>query len=248
MRKTKLGQHFLKNTAIARREIAYAELTDKDVVLEIGPGKGVLTQLLAQKAKQVIAVELDENLYRLLKTTISSNVLLIHADVLHLNLAELPKFNKVVSNLPFQISSPFIFKLLESHFEKAVLIVQKDFAERMVACAGSKHYSRLSVTLYYKSTCRILELVSKNNFSPVPKVDACIVEIIPRSKPPFYVDDEQFFYTILQQLFAHRRKKIRNCLQGLLPVSDEIPFLDNRVEQLTPDKIAELVNRLNRVQ
>jgi len=238
--KTKLGQHFLTDTEIAQREIQYADITKEDVVLEIGPGKGVLTRIIGKKAKYVIAVELDQKLVEILKTTLPKNVNLIHQDALDLDFKKLPSFNKIVSNLPFQISSPITFKFLETDFSKAVLIYQKDFAKRMIAQVGSKDYSRLSVHLYYKTKCTILEEISKECFDPKPRVDACIVEIIPRDKPPFVVENETYFFKLINLLFSHRRKKIKNTLSKKISNYSNLPYMDCRVEELSPEQIANL--------
>jgi len=242
---TRLGQHFLIDKSVAEREITYADISTDDVVLEIGPGKGILTQLLAKKAKKVIAIEIDSALVKKLENTVSGNVSLIHADIMKIDFYTLPRFNKIVSNLPFQISSPVTFKLLEYPFSKAVLIYQKDFADRMVAHFHTKDYSRLSVGVYYKTHCRVLETVSKNCFSPPPKVESSIVEIIPRTKPPFTVVDESFFFEIVKQLFIHRRKKIKNTLENFFDNLDNIPYLDNRIEELSPEQIGKLSNLLS---
>jgi len=179
-----------------------------------------------------------------LEKKIPSNVVVIHADILKIDFNTLPMFNKIVSNLPFQISSPVTFKLLEYPFSKAVLIYQKDFADRMIAHSGTKDYSRLSVGVYYKTHCRVLETVFRNCFSPVPKVDSSIIEIIPRKKPPFNIIDESFFFDIVKQLFVHRRKKIKNSLEKRYNDLDGIPYLDKRVEELSPEQIGELSNLL----
>ena len=171
MAKKKLGQHFLIDKNIAAREIAYASIRSDDIVLEIGPGKGVLTRLLAQKAKQVIAIEIDNDLLQKLKSSLPDNVRLIHGDALKVDFNSLPSFDKIVANLPFQISSPVTFKFLQHKFSKAILIYQKDFADRMVALPGSKDYSRLSVGVYYKAYCKILEIVPNTCFFPQPKID-----------------------------------------------------------------------------
>ena len=242
---TRLGQHFLIDKSVAEREITYADISTDDVVLEIGPGKGILTQLLAKKAKKVIAIEIDSALVKNLENIVSGNVTLIHADIMKIDFYTLPRFNKIVSNLPFQISSPVTFKLLEYPFSKAVLIYQKDFADRMVAHFHTKDYSRLSVGVYYKTHCRVLETVSKNCFSPPPKVESSIVEIIPRTKPPFTVVDESFFFEIVKQLFIHRRKKIKNTLENFFDNLDNIPYLDNRIEELSPEQIGKLSNLLS---
>ena len=127
------GQNFLIDVNVAYREVEYASINKEDIVLEIGPGKGILTNLISKKAKKVIAIEIDKYLYNYLKNTCPKNVELINSDVLELDFESLPRFNKIVSNLPFQISSPITFKILDYNFSKAVLIYQKEFADRMIA-------------------------------------------------------------------------------------------------------------------
>jgi 16S rRNA (adenine1518-N6/adenine1519-N6)-dimethyltransferase len=244
MAKQRFGQHFLIDLSVARREVEYAKLTNDDVVLEIGPGQGVITRLLAQKAKQVIAIEIDQRLVNKLKTTLPENVTLISGDALSVDFQTLPRFTKIVSNLPFEISSPITFKFLESSFSRAILIYQKDFAERLVAIPGKKEYSRLTVGISYKAQCRILQDVPRTSFSPTPKVDSSIVELIPRKKPLFIVEDERFFFELTKQLFNHRRKKIRYTIKALYGDIEQLPYLDQRVEALTPKQIGELSNVL----
>ena len=242
MPKQKMGQHFLINQNVAEREVAYASLRKDDVVLEIGPGKGILTHLLAQKVRQVIAIELDPYLVESLQSSLPDNVLLIHDDAVRIDFCSLPKFHKIVANLPFQISSPITFKFLQYPFSKAVLIYQKDFAERMIAGPGEKHYSRLSVGIYYKTHCRILEQVPRTDFHPVPNVDSCIVELIPRTYPPFQVKNEDFFFAFTKFLFTHRRKQIKNSLKYEQDVDEDLPYLDQRVEALSPQQIGRLAD------
>ena len=244
MAKQRFGQHFLIDLSVASREVGYAKLTKDDVVLEIGPGQGVITCLLAQKAKQVIAIEIDQRLVDKLKTTLPENVTLISGDALSVDFQTLPRFTKIVSNLPFEISSPITFKFLESSFSRAILIYQKDFAERLVAIPGKKEYSRLTVGVSYKAHCRILEDVSRSCFSPAPKVDSSIVELTPREKPLFNVENERFFFELTKQLFNHRRKKIRYTIKALYGDLEQLPYLDQRVEELTPQQIGELSNIL----
>jgi len=244
MARPRFGQHFLNDESVAQREIAYAEITKNDVVLEIGPGKGMITSLLAKKAKQVIAIEIDTRLAEELRSRIPENVTLICKDALTVDFHSLPRFNKIVSNLPFKISSPIMFKFLQSTFSVAVLIFQKDFADRLVASPGTKDYSRLTVGVSYKARCRILETVPRNCFSPQPKVDSAIVELIPYQKPSFTVEDEQFFFDLTKQLFTHRRKKIRYTIKSLYGNIEQLPFLDQRVEELTPEQIGHLSDQL----
>ncbi|HUT00760.1 MAG TPA: 16S rRNA (adenine(1518)-N(6)/adenine(1519)-N(6))-dimethyltransferase RsmA [Candidatus Thermoplasmatota archaeon] len=244
MAKQRFGQHFLIDSSVAKREVAYATLTKNDVVLEIGPGKGIITRLLAQQAKQVIAIEIDKRLVEQLKTTLPENVTLICHDALSVDFKTLPTYTKIVSNLPFEISSPIMFKFLESTFSKAILIFQKDFALRLVASPGTKEYSRLTVGVSYKAGCRILEDVPRSCFSPAPTIDASIVELIPYTEPKFTVENEQFFLTLTKQLFTHRRKKIRYTIKSEYGDIDQLPYLDLRVEDLTAEQIGELSNEL----
>lgn len=243
--KTKLGQNFLTDMPTAQREVEYANINKKDVVLEIGPGKGFLTKILSDKAKKVISIEIDQTLAQYIKDLNLDNVEIINADVLELDFNTLSKFNKIVSNIPYQISSPLTFKMLEYPFELAVLIYQKEFAERMVAKHGTKNYSRLTVNTYYKAGCKLLEIVPKEFFNPKPKVDSAMVKIIPRSSPPFKLKDEVFFFDLINNLFSQRRKKIKNIIKNKYQCElKEIPFLDKRVEELSPKEIGVLSDRL----
>ena len=230
---------------MAEREVSHASITKKDVVLEIGPGTGILTKLLAERAKNVIAIEIDGELIEKLKKFIPDNVELIHGDALKVDFETLPKFNKIVSNLPFQISSPITFKFLDYNFSLAVLIYQKEFADRMVAKPGSKDYSRLSVGIYYKTNCDIIRTVPRTCFYPQPRVDSCMVQLSPRKSPPFSVHNGPFFFELTRELFNHRRKKIKNTLDRIYDMPLEgVPYLDKRVEELTPEQIGELSNIL----
>ncbi len=241
----KLGQNFLINHHVAKREVAYAKITKDDVVLEVGPGKGILTTKLAEKAKKVIAIEIDKQLIEHLYEIIPQNVELINSDALKVDFATLPTFNKIVSNLPFQISSPITFKFLEYKFDVAVLIYQKEFADRMVARPKSKDYSRLSVSTYYRAECKRLETVPKALFHPQPKVDSCMIRLTPRTSPPFSVTSESFFFDLTNKLFNHRRKKIKTILYKIYGQLDkDVPYLDKRVEELNPEQIGELSNIL----
>jgi 16S rRNA (adenine1518-N6/adenine1519-N6)-dimethyltransferase len=248
MAKPRYGQHFLVDPSIARREVRYAALTEDDIVLEIGPGKGIITHLLAESAKQVIAIEIDQRLVGQLKKTLPSNVMIIPKDALVVDFNTLPRFTKIVSNLPFEISSPITFKFLNSSFSKAILIYQKDFALRLVARPGTKEYSRLTVAVAYKAHCRILEDVPQSSFSPAPEVNSCIVELVPREKPAFEVMNESFFFKLTRQLFTHRRKKIRYTVKTLTQNYESLPYIDKRVEELTPEQIGTLSDILWQLQ
>lgn len=234
----RLGQHFLIDERVAERQVKYANLNSDDIVLEIGAGSGILTKKIARFAN-VIAIEIDEKFIENLKKI--PNVTVINSDVMGIDFNEL-EFNKVISNLPYQISSPITFKLLEKKFELGILMYQKEFAERLVAKAGNKNYSRLSVMAYYKADWKILEEVPPHAFRPVPKIASCIVSVKPIGRR--FDVDEKAFALVVGSLFKHRRKKIKNALklEGLVDV--EMPFGDMRVERLKPEEIAYLVNFL----
>jgi 16S rRNA (adenine1518-N6/adenine1519-N6)-dimethyltransferase len=239
--KKNLGQNFLVDKNIAELEVKQANIKSDDIILEIGPGLGILTKFLAEKAKRVIAIEIDGNLINNLRKILPKNVYLIHEDALKIDFEILPKFNKIVSNLPFQISSPITFKFLDYDFELAILIYQKEFAERLVASPRSKNYSRLSVGVYFKSRCDIIRKVSKTCFKPQPKVDSSMVKIIPRKLPPFTVINEKFFLNLTKNLFNYRRKKIKSILNNLYSLDlKNVPYLENRVEDLSPMQIGKL--------
>ena len=157
----KLGQNYLINDFKKNKILSFANLNDKDIVLEIGPGIGTLTVELAKKVKKVIAIEQDNTIFNILNERLKdeniSNVELINADAVEV---DFPKFNKIVSNLPYQISSPITFKFLNYSFDLAILMYQKEFGKRMIAKFGSKEYSRLSAMLYFKGDVEILYHVS----------------------------------------------------------------------------------------
>ena len=145
-------------------------------MLEVGPGLGVLTRRLAESAGRVIAIEMDRRLADHLRPSLPGNVELIVGDALTV---PFPPFDRMVSNLPYSISSPIIFKLLEHEFQKAVVMLQKEFADRLVARPDTDDYSRLTVNVYYRAECRILEKVPRSRFWPPPKVDSAVVELVP---------------------------------------------------------------------
>jgi 16S rRNA (adenine1518-N6/adenine1519-N6)-dimethyltransferase len=238
----KLGQHFLIDESVVNKEIQYAHICKNDTVLEIGPGFGILTKKLVKLAKKVIAIEKDRKLVEYLNKVISAdNLEIINADATEYNF---PKFNKLVANLPFQISSYITFKILNLNYELAVLIYQKEFAERLVAKKGS----RLAVNCYYSARAHILAEVSRTAYYPQPNVDTAIVLLKPRSKKAFVVKDENTFFKITDFLFSMRRKKIQTSIKEFLlrlnlskgdvyKIVAQLPFAQNRVEDLLPEQI-----------
>lgn len=250
----RLGQNFLLDDSVIRRQVSIASLGRDDTVLEIGPGLGNLTEELLKTGAKVVGIEQDPDFCSFLKKRFGDRVQLIQADAVK---AFLPEFNKVVSNLPYQISSPITFRLLEAGFDVAVLMLQREFAERMVAKPGSGEYGRLSVGVYYRADCEIVFNVSRNAFWPQPKVDSCVVKLVPKPTP-FAVADREAFFNVTKAIFSHRRKKIANSLMTDPAVSDltasldkhaleKLPYSSMRAEELTPEMIGGLSDALVRL-
>jgi 16S rRNA (adenine1518-N6/adenine1519-N6)-dimethyltransferase len=249
--KKRLGQHFTVNSDMLQRLVSHASLTEDDVVLEVGAGLGFLTQLLSSKCKKAIAIEVDPKIVGILRKQLHSlqNVDLIEGDILKISL---PPFNKVVSTPPYSISSPLLFRLLERKFDWAVLILQKEFAERLAASVGSKDYGRLTVTIYYRADVELLDYVPRTMFYPPPDVDSMMVRLKPRD-PPFQVDDEETFFELVRTLFTQRNRKVRN---GLIPflrkreitgkeaveLADSTVYSAKRVRELAPEDFGILAN------
>ncbi len=242
-KRRRLGQHFMVDERILQEEVECADVSDKDTVLEVGPGMGALTKHLVERAGKVIAIEKDRALGMMIRDTFP-DVELIEGDAMKV---EWPSFNKMVSNIPYRISSPLTFRLLEHDFDVAVLTYQKEFAERLVAYAGEMAYSRLSVMAYYRAEMEYLETIPRNAFKPQPKVESAIVRIRPRKEPPFYVEDEKLFEDVVRTLFSARRKMVRSALRPKYGVVDT-EFADMRAEELTPDEIGEISNLIHRIK
>jgi len=258
-----LGQKYLIDKNKRDQIINFGNITKDDVVLEIGTGIGTLTIELAKKAQKVIAIEQDtkicEILAKRLKDEKIDNVELINDDALKV---DFPPFNKIISNLPYQISSPITFKFLDYDFDLAVLMYQKEFADRMNGEVGSKNYSRLSAMLYFKCDIEKLTDVSCESFIPKPQIDSTVVKLTPKENK---IPDDEFktYSKFTKALFQHRNKKIRNALIDSRHIisnidkkvlkkrlngieDDEInDYLSKRVIVLTPEEILEVSKRLN---
>ncbi|UCG44630.1 MAG: ribosomal RNA small subunit methyltransferase A [Candidatus Bathyarchaeota archaeon] len=246
-----LGQNFAVDMTILRRMISFASVDKEDVVLEIGAGLGFLTRLLCEECKQVIAIEIDSRLVEILRSQLRGleNVDLIEGDALRI---DIPLFDKVVSTPPYSISSSMLFWLLGKPFSCAVLTFQREFAKRLTAHVGDKDYGRLTISAYYRADVELLTDVSRKTFYPSPDVESTIVRLKPRA-PPFHVENEFLFFSLLRTLFMQPNKKVRNAI---------IPFLRNlgverddamnrvnslllynrRVRQLTPEDFGDLAN------
>ena len=245
-----LGQHFLVDPRVATRHVAHAGVGSSDVVLEIGPGLGVLTRRLAERAKRVVAIEADHRFAAYLRKSLPQ-VDVIDGDALKV---EWPRFDILASNLPYQISSPLTFKLLDHPFDRAVLMYQWEFARRMIAKPKTADYSRLSVGIYRRSLCEILERVPRNAFQPQPRVDSALVRLEPRPAP-FPVADPERYDAVVDALFEHRRKTVENGLrlawkafasspEALEEILPAIPFRTRRVEELSPEEIGRIADAI----
>ena len=258
-----LGQNYLIDQNKRDQIINFGNITKDDVVLEIGSGIGTLTIELAKRAKEVIAIEQDSNICKILSRRLKEekidNVELINEDALKI---EFPKFNKIVSNLPYQISSPITFKFLDYDFDLAVLMYQKEFALRMNGEVGSKNYSRLAAMLYFKCNIEKLTDVSCESFIPKPKVDSTVIKLTPKEST-LTNEDFECYSNFTKALFQHRNKKIRNALidsrhivsnldkkeikKRLNSIENEelIEYLTKRVIVLTPKEILFISKELN---
>lgn len=217
----RLGQHFLVDENILKKEIEVAQLTSQDTVLEIGPGIGTLTEGLASKAGRVIAVELDRRFITIIKETLTSytNIRIVEGDALKLDLCSLsgvPNSYKFVSNLPYNIAAPTIVKVLEEcpSINLMVVMVQKEIAERMMARAGEEDYGVFSLKVQYHASVEKIWEVSRHVFLPPPNVDSAIIKITRLREPRVSVDDEAAFFRLIQAIFRQRRKMIRAALPG----------------------------------
>ncbi len=246
----KRDQHFLIDKKLISRIVGYGRLNISDTVLEIGAGYGNLTEELARKAGKVVAVEADPELAASLNRW--ENVEVITGDVLRI---EFTSFNKVISNLPYSISSPVTFKLLKHKFDLGILMYQYEFAKRMVALPESKDYSRLSIAVQYYADVEILEIVPQSAFSTPPQVRGAIVKLTPRPAQ-YEVKDEELFMKFITAAFSQRRKKLRNAIlnnAGLLGIEDirsalkKLPadLIDKRAEDLSPQELANLSDILS---
>ncbi len=239
----KKGQHFLIDHALLKRIGDYAELERRDHVLEIGPGTGNLTEILASRAGQVYAVEADPGLAADLQGRFP-NVQVIKGDAL---LVSLPDYNKTVSNLPYQISSKITQRLLSRPFELAVLMYQQEFAERMLAKPGTDRYGRMAMIAGYLSSAESLEAVPRSAFRPIPAVKSVVVRLQPREHDV----DAEGFIKFVESLFRSRRKKIKKALLSMGISKDRLAMLDTsllerRPEELTPDEAAWLMKSISK--
>lgn len=222
--KKSLGQNFLTDPEILSAIADYGELTSNDTVLEIGPGRGNLTRILCQRASKVVAVEFDRDLYTLLERELASkfsNLKLIQGDILSFGLSTLPKNYKVVANIPYNITSPIITKLLTAKNSPmlSVLLVQKEVAERMAAQPGKLSASAVLASIYAEISTGLI--VPAEYFDPVPKVDSQVLIMRRRVQPLVSADEMSKFTDVVYAGFAQPRKKIKSSLAVGLKTNKE---------------------------
>ena len=236
-----LGQNFLVDDNIADRIVKEAFIQEGEKILEIGPGRGALTERLANYGN-LLAVERDKWLATVLKQRYKNQAEIVEADILDF---EVPQIDVIVANLPYSISSPILFKLFDYDWNRAVLMFQEEFANRLVAKPGSKRYGRLSVMANHFADAQKLFRVSKTAFQPQPKIHSQVVRLR-RRQPDYEILDFDVFSTVVRSIFSHRRKKIKNCLKLTYPNMgiDDLDNVEDRAEVLSSNQIAELSNEI----
>ncbi len=259
--KKSLGQNFLIDKNIQNKIIRACNLTCEDIVLEIGSGKGDLTLSLAQKAKKVYALEIDQRLYSLfeMKLMKHDNCCLLKADILKFDISKFLQENKIkqkikiIGNIPYYISSPIIEHLIKHRqvIRAAFLTVQKEFGQRAKAAAGSKVYGSFSCFVQYYCACKMLFEIRRNCFQPAPNVDSCFLSLEFRKEPPVLVQDEGVLFKLIRTAFNQRRKTLKNSLEGLVAQDRLKNFFQEadidknvRPEDLSLEQFASLSNYL----
>lgn len=218
MKKT-FGQHFLFDGNILRKIVDCSNISPEDTVVEIGPGLGTLTRFLSERAKRVIAIEVDRRLIVRLKEALSArtNVELVNADALKFPYETIKGRFKVIANIPYYITTPLLFRLLEfrEKIPTMTLLLQKEVAQRIVASPGSKEYGVLSISMQLYTKPELKFIVSRRAFSPPPEVDSAVVHFKVSPVPLFKIDDERLFFKVVKTAFSQRRKTIVNSLKAL---------------------------------
>ena len=238
----KFGQNFLIDTHVLDKIISAAEITKDDLVVEIGPGIGTMTQYLACAAREVVAIEIDKMLIPILQDTLSAydNVTIINEDVLKVDLNKLAEEKnggrpvKVVANLPYYITTPIIMGLFENHvpLHSITIMVQKEVADRMRMGPGTKDYGALSLAVQYYAEPYLVANVPQNCFMPRPKIGSAVIKLTVHEKPPVTVRDEKLMFKLIRASFNQRRKTLANGLNN----SPELHY--------SKEQIAEAIDRL----
>jgi len=261
-----LGQNFLINDDVVEKIVESADVTSEDLIIEIGPGLGNLTEYLLERAGKVIAIELDERMIEILQDRFSlyDNFELLNQDVLKVDLNKLITENKVngiahakiVANLPYYITTPIIMKLLEEKLDidSITVMIQKEVADRLIAKPGSKLSGAITYCVYYYATSESITIVENNSFIPEPSVDSEVIKLLIRKNHPVDLEDETEFFKLIKVSFMQRRKTLINSIVngGILPNKEEAKKLfddlnldyNTRGETLTIEQFADISNYL----
>ena len=257
--KKNLGQNFLINEDIIDEMIEKSGINGDDTIIEIGPGLGSLTAKLLEKAKRVIAIELDHDMASFLKKRfmLYQNFELIEEDVLKVDLQSITNQYekvKVVANLPYYITTPIVMKLLEEQLklESITVMVQKEVGERFCANANHKQYGAITVSIQYYTEPQMIIEVPKENFNPIPEVDSCVVQLKVRQEPPVLLKNKKLFFQLIKAGFSQRRKTISNSLCGvgknkeeIMKILQQLKIDDKlRAENLSLEDFANIANNL----
>ena len=262
-----LGQNFLINDEVIEKTVNAANISKNDLVIEIGPGLGTLTNLLLEKAKKVIAIELDNRMINILNERFSlyDNFEIIHQDVLKVDLKQIIEKEKrengieqvkIVANLPYYITTPIIMKLLEDKLdvESITVMVQKEVAERLAANPGEKLAGAITYSVNYYCETEKIVLVPNESFIPAPEVESEVIKLILRKDVPVKIKNEEKFFKLIKVSFMQRRKTFLNGIsnsgliekQKLKEILEELKISENiRGENLSLEQFAEIANRMN---
>ena len=261
-----LGQNFLINEDVINTIVESSKLEKEDLVIEIGPGLGTLTQKLLEKAGKVICIELDSKMLNILNDRFSlyNNFEIIHNDVLKVNLNNIIKTEKqndnikhvkVVANLPYYITTPIIMKLLESNLDidEITVMIQKEVADRLIAIPGSKETGAITYSVYYYCEAKKILEVPNSSFIPEPEVTSEVIKLIIRKKPQIKVENEEKMFNIIKSAFMQRRKTLLNALSNAKIISkeegiklfEELEFdINVRAEKLNLEDFAKLSDKI----
>lgn len=243
MPRKRLGQHFLLDPFILGRIVDAAGIEPGDTVVEIGPGLGRMTRMLAERARRVIAIELDEKLCDKLAKELpaESNIELVHADCMKYRYENLEDF-KVVANIPYYITTPIVFRLIETgaRMESMTLTIQKEVAERIVAAPGGKDYGVLTIAVGVRMQPSMIMTIPAGAFHPPPKVDSAVIRLDRLSTPPVPIHDEELFMRIVRAVFSSRRKTITNGLRSIAPPDAVLKALETAgiPRDIRPERLA----------
>lgn len=256
----KLGQNFLVDEKIIEEIIKAANISKKDLIIEIGPGIGSLTKSIIPNAGKTICIELDKKMANIISNRFKNEIEIINEDILKVDLKKIAEQNKdknikVVANLPYYITTPIIMKLLESNLEleSITVMVQKEVAERLIAKPGDSLSGAITYTVYYYAIGTKITEVPNNSFIPKPEVTSQVIKLTLRKEPITYIENKERFFEIIKLAFMQRRKTLVNSLanskiatkQKIEQILDELNIEKNiRAENLTMEQFAEIVKRI----